>query len=114
MRSRKARAELRSGSITLELTQRQKTIPDYLGEGLTYDQIGARIGFSHSTVRMDFMQIYRFFGVTSRDAAVAVALERGLLDRRSIDEDVYARLGSSRAGGNSPSGPTSSSGQFDH
>lgn len=85
----------KSESKISELTRRQKTILALLADGLTYDQIGARIGFSHSTVRMELMHIYRFFDVSSRDAAVEVALKRGLLTHRSIDEDLQARLGAS-------------------
>jgi DNA-binding CsgD family transcriptional regulator len=74
-----------------ELTRRQKTILALLADGLTYDQIGSRIGFSHSTVRMELMHIYRYFDVSSRDAAVEVALKRGLLKHQEINEDVYSR-----------------------
>lgn len=104
----------RKSEVTItELTRRHKSILGYLADGLTYDQIGSRIGFSHSTVRMDLMQIYRFFGVTSRDAAVAAALERGLLDHRSIDEDVYTRLGASKSRADSSIGRASRGHQFD-
>jgi len=76
-----------------ELTRRQKTILTLLADGLTYDQIGARIGFSHSTVRMELMHIYRFFDVSTRDTAVAVGLQRGLLEHREMNEDVQSRQG---------------------
>jgi len=76
---------------TVELTRRQKAILAHLADGLTYDQIGSRIGFSNSTVRMELIQIYRLFGVSSRDAAVEVALKRGLLDPGSMDEHIHAR-----------------------
>ena len=73
------------------MSRRQKTILTLLAHGLTYDQIGARIGFSHSTVRMELMHIYRYFDVSSRDAAVEVALKRGLLKHREINENVHSR-----------------------
>lgn len=61
------------------LSQRQLGILGLLAEGFTYDQIGNRIGFSHSTVRMELMQIYRTFGVKSRAEAVKSAHDLGLI-----------------------------------
>ncbi len=67
------------------LSARQLAILQLLSEGLTYDQIGARIGYSHSTVRMELMHIYRFFGVSARRDAVSVAMQRGLLPPTLVD-----------------------------
>lgn len=64
-----------------ELTKRQRLIMQFLSEGFTYDQIAARIGYSHSTVRMELMQMYRLFGVSSRRDAVTAAQRRGLVDQ---------------------------------
>ena len=61
------------------LTRRQCTILNLLSDGMTYDQIAARIGYSHSTVRMELMRMYRAFGVKSRREAVSIAERRGLL-----------------------------------
>lgn len=61
------------------LSQRQLTILGFLADGLTYDQIASRIGFSHSTVRMELMQIYRNFGVNSREEAVQWARDHELI-----------------------------------
>ena len=58
---------------------RQRSILEFLGDGLTYDQIAARIGYSHSTVRMELMRMYRALGVESRRDAVAAARRRGLM-----------------------------------
>lgn len=63
------------------LSSRQLAILELLSDGLTYDQIGARIGYSHSTVRMELMQVYRFLGVSSRREAVHVAMQRRLIAR---------------------------------
>jgi DNA-binding CsgD family transcriptional regulator len=56
-----------------ELSPRQRLILEGMEQGLTNRQIATRIGFSESTVRMESMAIYRFFGVHSRTEAVAAA-----------------------------------------
>ena len=61
------------------LSQRQLEILGLLAEGFTYDQISNRIGFSHSTVRMELMHIYRAFGVHTRAQAVQWAKEHELI-----------------------------------
>lgn len=62
------------------LTPRQQEILLGMAAGMTNRQIAVRICFSESTVRIESMAIYRFFGVHSRAEAVAVAREAGLLD----------------------------------
>jgi DNA-binding CsgD family transcriptional regulator len=61
------------------LTPRQHDILAGMAEGLTNRQIAARICFSESTVRLESMTIYRFFGVHSRAEAVAAARREGML-----------------------------------
>ena len=61
------------------LTDRQKTILDLMSQGMTNEQISRRIKFSHSTVRMESMAIYRFFGVNNRHDAVKAARLSGYL-----------------------------------
>lgn len=73
-----------------ELTPRNLAILRLLSMGLTYEQIASRIGYSHSTVRMDLMHIYRSFGVKTRDEAVEVAKARGI--SLSVSPDTRARL----------------------
>ena len=69
-------------------SKRQRSILDFLSDGLTYDQIAARIGYSHSTVRMELMRMYRVLGVSSRRDAIAAANGLGLVDEsRSIAVD---------------------------
>lgn len=68
------------------LSTRQLAILELLSEGLTYDQIAARIGYSHSTVRMELMHTYRFLRVSTRRDAVRVAMERGLLRPALVEE----------------------------
>ena len=80
------------------LSQRQMEILGLLAEGFTYDQISNRIGFSHSTVRMELMHIYRAFGVNSRAQAVQWAKERGFIPE-SIPNLVTASAPKSGGGG---------------
>jgi LuxR family maltose regulon positive regulatory protein len=63
------------------LTRRQRDILEGMAEGLTNRQIAARICFSESTVRLESMTIYRYFGVHSRMEAVAAARLEGILDK---------------------------------
>ena len=63
------------------LTRRQRDILEGMAEGLTNRQIAARICFSESTVRLESMTIYRYFGVHSRMEAVAAAMLEGILDK---------------------------------
>ncbi len=44
------------------LTARQKQVLEYLAQGLTMRQIGARMGYSDSTIRMESLVIYRTLG----------------------------------------------------
>lgn len=61
------------------LSGRQRAILAGMAEGLTNRQIAARICFSESTVRLESMAIYRYFGVHSRSGAVAAAREAGVI-----------------------------------
>jgi len=63
----------------LDFSARQRHVLELLSQGLTYDQIAARIGFSHSTVRMELLKAYRAFGVSSRRDAVAAAMRWGMI-----------------------------------
>lgn len=65
-----------------DLTKRQHVILRLLREGLTYDQIAARIGYSHSTVREELMYVYRLLDVHSRHEAVVEAIRRKILPSR--------------------------------
>lgn len=67
-----------------EISSRQMTILQGMAEGLTNRQIAARICFSESTVRLESMAIYRYFGVHSRGQAVAAALASGVLEERPL------------------------------
>lgn len=81
------------------LTQRQREILILLAQGLTYDQIGHRIGFSHSTVRMELMHIYRAFGVTSREEAVQWARNENLIPSKETDDQAKSKREEKKRGG---------------
>lgn len=66
-------------------SDRQRAILQAMAQGLTNRQIASRINFSESTVRMESIAIYRFYGVHSRAAAVAAARSCGHLDRDDCD-----------------------------
>lgn len=69
-----------AGSISkADLTERQLMVLRLMSEGLTYDQIATRIGYSHSTVREELMHVYRLLGVHSRRQAAIEAIRRGIL-----------------------------------
>lgn len=61
------------------LTVRQMVILQAMARGLTNAQIAREINFSESTVRLESMTIYRYFGVHSRRDAVRAAQESGEL-----------------------------------
>ena len=61
------------------LTVRQTVILQAMADGLTNAQIARLINFSESTVRVESMGIYRYFGVHSRTDAVRAAQEAGVL-----------------------------------
>lgn len=62
-----------------DFTERQKTVLQLLAQGMTYDQIAMRIGYSHSTVRMELMAMYRAFDVSSRREAIVEAIRAGVI-----------------------------------
>ncbi|MDO8390209.1 MAG: LuxR C-terminal-related transcriptional regulator [Actinomycetota bacterium] len=66
-------------NVPLVLTRRQLWIVELLADGLTNVQIAKRVKFSESTVRQETMVIYRYFGVSGREAAVWQARKRGML-----------------------------------
>jgi len=61
------------------LTPRQQVILKAMSLGRTNSQIARSIGFSESTVRVESMAIYRYFGVHSRLEAVEAARLTGEL-----------------------------------
>ncbi len=59
-----------------ELTDREREIMDELARGLTYKEIGRRLGISGATVKNHLYRIYEKLGVRSRTEAVVLWLRR--------------------------------------
>ena len=68
----------------MELTEREREILQGVARGERSKEIAARLGISIRTVGAHLASIYTKLGVDSRASAVALAIERGLLnsDRR--------------------------------
>ncbi len=64
----------------LELTEREREILLGVARGERSKEIAARLGISIRTVGAHLASIYTKLGVDSRASAVAIAIERGLLD----------------------------------
>jgi two-component system, NarL family, response regulator YdfI len=80
---RTASAFLPAGSIhKVQLTEREQEVLSALAAGERNKEIGARLGITRRTVESYLNSIYTKLNVDSRAAAVAVAIERGLLPRR--------------------------------
>jgi DNA-binding NarL/FixJ family response regulator len=63
------------------LTERELEILGFMSQGLPYKQIGTQLHISAKTVNYHAAHILRKLQVRSRGEAVAVARERGLLNR---------------------------------
>lgn len=63
----------------IRLTPRERDVLELLGEGLSNQQIGARLVLSQPTVKSHLARLYGKLGVPSRTAALARARELGLL-----------------------------------
>lgn len=74
-RARRAVAPARA----LTLSARQRAVLCGLAGGDTYQQVADALGFSHSTVRKDVLDLYDALGVHDRDEAVRIAGRLGLL-----------------------------------
>jgi two-component system, NarL family, response regulator YdfI len=64
----------------MELTEREREILQGVARGERSKEIAARLGISIRTVGAHLASIHTKLGVDSRASAVAIALERGLLD----------------------------------
>ncbi len=65
--------------IRVGLTKRQQRVLSMLARKLSNPQIALALDYSVSTIRLDTMAIYRFFGVGNRRDAVEEATRRGIL-----------------------------------
>ena len=68
-----------------QLSDRQIAILRLIADGRTNKAIGARLGYSESTVRHETMRIFRMLGVSSRSQAVTEAMARGLISPSQVD-----------------------------
>jgi NarL family two-component system response regulator YdfI len=76
-------AFLPAGSIhEVQLTEREQEVLSALAAGERSKEISARLGITRRTVESYLNSIYAKLNVDSRAAAVAVAIERGLLPQR--------------------------------
>jgi LuxR family maltose regulon positive regulatory protein len=64
----------------------------FLATHLSFREIGAHLYISRNTVKTQAIAVYRKFGVTSRSAAIARAIDLGL-----IDDNTHASGGPFRA-----------------
>jgi DNA-binding CsgD family transcriptional regulator len=65
--------------VRVGLTKRQQRVLSMLARKLSNPQIALALDYSVSTIRLDTMAIYRFFGVGNRREAVEEATRRGIL-----------------------------------
>jgi NarL family two-component system response regulator YdfI len=70
------------GNSNVQLTEREREVLAGIATGERSKEIGARLGITRRTVESYLNSIYTKLNVDSRAAAVAVAIERGLLPRR--------------------------------
>ena len=68
----------REGQLNGELTERELDVLRLLGSELSTRQMAQSLYVAPSTVRTQVKSIYRKLGVSSRDAAVQEAHDRGL------------------------------------
>lgn len=65
--------------VRVGLTKRQQRVLSMLARKLSNPQIALALDYSVSTIRLDTMAIYRFFGVGNRRDAVVEATRQGVL-----------------------------------
>jgi len=61
------------------LTERQKTVAILLAQGLTYDQVAARLALSRHTVHEHVRHIYERLGCSRREHLMLFLVRTGLL-----------------------------------
>jgi len=70
------------GHGTLDLTERERAVLAGVARGERSKEIAARLGVTERTIGAHITSIYTKLGVDARGAAVAVAIERGILPHR--------------------------------
>jgi len=73
---------------TYRLTPRQKQVLELVARGLGGKGIATQLGISHQTVRNHLVSIHGALGAVSSSHAVAIAIERKLIDHCQDDEPV--------------------------
>ena len=76
---RRSRGAVETTGQPPSLTQREREVLSLLADGLGNKQIAARLGISPSTVKTHLEILFDKLEVTSRAAAVAIGVRRGLL-----------------------------------
>ena len=64
---------------TIELTNREREVLQFLAQGLANKQIGHALGISEHTVKFHVSGIYTKLGATNRTEAVRMGLQQGLI-----------------------------------
>ncbi len=81
-----------TGRWASSLTPAERRLLPFLATHLSFREIGAHLYISRNTVKTQAIAVYRKFGVTSRSAAIARAIDLGL-----IDDNTHAPGGPFRA-----------------
>lgn len=79
-RSVAAEIRLHAARSSIELTTREREVLSLVAEGCSSREIGARLFVSEATVKTHLGKLYEKLGVSSRAAAVAEAMKRGLVE----------------------------------
>jgi NarL family two-component system response regulator LiaR len=67
-------------SLAADLTQREREVLELLVKGCSNPEIAQQLGVSRSTVKVHVSSILSKLGVASRGEAIALTIERGLLN----------------------------------
>jgi two-component system nitrate/nitrite response regulator NarL len=79
-RSVAAEIRLHAARAEVDLTRREREVLSLVAEGYSSREIGARLYVSEATVKSHLGKLYEKLGVSSRAAAVAEAMKRGLVN----------------------------------
>jgi DNA-binding CsgD family transcriptional regulator len=69
-----------TGQAQQPLTRREIECLEWLGRGLSYSTIAAKLGISTATVALHLKSARRKLGAATREQALVVALRRMLID----------------------------------
>lgn len=75
-----AEIRLHAARASVDLTTRERQVLSLVAEGCSSREIGARLFVSEATVKTHLGKLYEKLGVSSRAAAVAEAMKRGLVE----------------------------------